>query len=182
MTRGKVIENDINLLLHSSDNDESEDDCSFLDDSLVDGVWQPHLTSDEESSYDKEENDEESLTDVLNDLALEEDGECSDDEDRVSDDDNDATNNRGWTDYVGRHKPFLFSGQGGMKTFIPSDYSSVDVFRLLIDDKVIDHIVCEPNKYADQEIAKITPKPYSRLKKWSPANSEEIKQFLGLIF
>ena len=51
----------------------------------------------------------------------------------------------------------------------------------MIDDKVIDHIVCETNKYADQEIAKITPKPYSRLKKWSPTNSEEIKQFLGLI-
>ena len=103
------------------------------------------------------------------------------DEDRVSDDDNDATNNRGWTDYVGRHKPFLFSGQGGMKTFIPPDYSPVDVFRSLIDDKVIDHIVCETNKYADQEIDKITSKPHSRLKKWSSTNSEEIKQFLGLI-
>ena len=68
-----------------------------------------------------------------------------------------------------------------MKTFIPPDYSPVDVFRLLIDDKVIDHIVCETINYADQEIAKITPKPYSRLKKWSPTNSEEIKQFLGLI-
>ena len=99
----------------------------------------------------------------------------------VSDDDNDATNNRGWTDYVGRRKPFLFSGQGGMKTSIPPDYSPVDVFRLLIDDKVIDHIVCETNKYADREIAKITSKPHSRLKKWSPTNSEEIKQFLGLI-
>ena len=126
MTKCKVTENDINLLLHSSDNDESEDDCSFLDDFLVGGGWQPHLTSDEESSYDEEENDEELLTDVLNDLALEEDGEVSDDEDRVSDDDNNAT--KGWTDYVGRHKPFLFSGQGGMKTFIPPDYSPVDVF------------------------------------------------------
>ena len=181
MTKRKLTENDYNLLLHSSDNDVSEDDCSDLDDSVVDGGWQPHLTSDEESSYDEEENDEESLTHVLHDLALEEDGEDSDDEDRVSDDDNDATNNRGWTDYVGRHKPFLFSDQGGMKTFIPPDCSPVDVFRLLIDDKVIYHIVCETNKYADQKIAKITPKPYSRLKKWSPTNSEEIKQFLGLL-
>ena len=79
MTKRKVTENDINLLLHSSDNDESEDDCCDLDDSLVDRGWQPHLTSDEESSYDEEENDEESLTDVLNDLALEEDEEDSDD-------------------------------------------------------------------------------------------------------
>ena len=94
MTKRKVTENVINLLLHSSDNDESENDCSDLDDSLVDGGWQPHLTFDEESSYDEEESDKESLTDVLNDLALEEDGEDSDDEDRVSDDDNDATNNR----------------------------------------------------------------------------------------
>ena len=114
-------------------------------------------------------------------LRYDEDRISDDDEDRVSDDDNDATNNRGWTDYVGRHKPFLFSGQVGMKTFIPADYSPVDVFLLLIDDKVIDHIVCETNKYADQEIAKITSKPHSRLKKWSSTNSEEIKQFLGMI-
>ena len=181
MTKRKLTENDYNLLLNSSDNDESEDDCSDLDDSLVDGDWQPHLTSDEESSYDEEENDEESLTHVVHDLALEEDGEDSDDEDRASDDDNDATKNRGWTDYVGRHKPFLFSGQESMKTFIPRDCSPGVVFRLLIDDKVIDHIVCETNKYADQEIAKITPKPYSRLKKWSPTNSEGIKQFFGLL-
>ena len=41
-------------------------------------------------------------------------------------------------------------------------------------------IVCETNEYADQEIAKMISKPYSRLKKWSLTNSEEIKQFLGL--
>ena len=46
---------------------------------------------------------------------------------------------------------------------------------------MIDHIVCERNKSVDQEIAKITFKPYSRLKKWSSTNSEEIKQFLGLL-
>ena len=81
MTKRKATDNDINLLLHNFDNDESKDDCSDLDNSLVDGGWQPHLTSDEESSYDEEENDEDPLTDFLNDLALEEDGEDSNDED-----------------------------------------------------------------------------------------------------
>ena len=38
-----------------------------------------------------------------------------------------------------------------MKTSIPPNYSSIDDFRLLVDDKMIDHIVCETNKYADQE-------------------------------
>ena len=64
--------------MHSSDNDERKDDCSDLNDSLVDVGWEPHWTSDEESSYDKEENDEESWTDVLRDLVLQEDGEDSD--------------------------------------------------------------------------------------------------------
>ena len=64
--------------MHSSDNDERKDDCSDLNDSLVDVGWEPHLTSDEESSYDKEENDKESWTDVLHDLVLQEDGEDSD--------------------------------------------------------------------------------------------------------
>ena len=64
-----------------------------------------------------------------------------------------------------------------MKTFIPPDYSPVDVFCLLINDKVNDHIVWETNKYADQEIAKITSKPFSPLKKWDQTNFEEMKQF-----
>ena len=111
---------------------------------------------------------------------MEENGENFHDEDSVSDDDNDTTNNNGWTDYVGRHKSFLFNGQGGMKTFILQDCSRVDVFRLLIDEWMIDHIVCETSKYADQNIAKTTPKPFSPLKKWNPTNSKEIKQFLAL--
>ena len=93
----------------------------------MDGAWQPHLAS-EEWSYD-EESDEKSLRDDLHGLALEEDKEDSDDEDRVSDDDNDATNNRDWTDYDGRHMPFLFSCQVGMKAFIPPECSPEDVFN-----------------------------------------------------
>ena len=38
-----------------------------------------------------------------------------------------------------------------MKTSIPPNYSSIDAFRLLVDNKMIDHIVCETNKSADQE-------------------------------
>ena len=38
-----------------------------------------------------------------------------------------------------------------MKTFIPLNYSPVDVFRQLVDGKVIDLVVCETNKYTDQE-------------------------------
>ena len=53
MTKRKLTENDYNLLLHSSNTDESENNCSDLDDSVVDCDWQPHSTSDEESKYDK---------------------------------------------------------------------------------------------------------------------------------
>ena len=38
-----------------------------------------------------------------------------------------------------------------MKTSIRPNYSSVDVFRLLVDDKMIDYNVCETNKYTDQK-------------------------------
>ena len=38
-----------------------------------------------------------------------------------------------------------------MKTSILPKFSSIDAFGLLVDDKMIDHIVCETNKYADQE-------------------------------
>ena len=137
MTNRKLTENDNNFLLYSSDADESENDCSDLDRYIVDCDWQPHLTSDEGSNYDKEESDEESLTNVLHNLAMEEKGEDSDDEDRASGDDNDIASNSGWADYVGRHKSFLFSGQESIKTFIRPDCSLVDIFRLLIDDKMI---------------------------------------------
>ena len=79
MTKRKLTENDYNLLLHSSDYDESKNNCSDLDDSVVDGDWQPHLTSDEESNIDEEESDVESLTDVPHNLVMKENGEDFDD-------------------------------------------------------------------------------------------------------
>ena len=97
MAKRRLTENDYNLLLDNRDDDKSADDCSDLDDSVVDCDWNPQLTSDEESNY-YEESDEESLSDILRNLEMEENEEDSDDDDNVT------VNNSGWADYVGRHK------------------------------------------------------------------------------
>ena len=69
------------MLLQDSDADESKYDCINLDDSIAHCDWQPRKSSGEEFSFDEEETEEESLSDVLHNLANEEDKEDSNDED-----------------------------------------------------------------------------------------------------
>ena len=146
-----------NLLLQDSDADENQYDCSNLDESVAHCDWQPHESSDEEFSSDEKETKEKYLSDVLRNLAMEEDEEDSNDED--------TADNTDWTDYIGRHKLFSYVSQGGLQTSILPNFSSVEGFHVLIDGKVINHIVCKTSRYADQKVAAVPPKLSSRLKK-----------------
>jgi len=55
------------------------------------------------------------------------------------------------------------------------------VFALFVDDEIIDLLVSETNRYAEQKLNKSDLTPCSRMHKWKPTNPEEIKKFLGLI-
>ena len=156
---------------------ESEFDS---DDSLKYPTWK-RPASEDYSTY-------EYLSDVeagdvigfLNDLAIEE----AEEEDEIVDEDDELSpenNNSPWTDYTGRQKTFPFTGQKDLQKAVPPDSTPLDILLLLVNDKVLNLIVSETNRFANQTVAAKQPKKYARINKWRETNAEEIKQFLGLI-
>jgi len=102
----------------------------------------------------------------------------------TTDEDSDDANDIGtanWTDYVGRQKVFRYTGQSGLQWNVSTSSTPLDLFFLIINDAVIDHIVCETNRYAHQKISSSPPKKYRRLNKWIDTDADEIKRFLGLV-
>jgi hypothetical protein len=63
----------------------------------------------------------------------------------------------------------------------PADY-----LELFIDDEVVELLVTETNRYAeekiDEMIAEGRMKRHSRAKKWKEVYGEEMKRFMGLMF
>jgi hypothetical protein len=62
-----------------------------------------------------------------------------------------------------------------------STSTQIDSFLLFSDTELVDMIAEETNKYADQKIQSATWKPQSRVKSWTPVNSDEIYVYLGMI-
>lgn len=85
-----------------------------------------------------------------------------------------------WSEYVGRHKNFEFTGLTGLQRDLPPELTPLQAFFLIVDDEVIDLIVTETNRFAQQTLTSKEPKKFSRIKKWKPTSPEEIKKFLGL--
>lgn len=83
------------------------------------------------------------------------------------------------------HTPSLPTFTGQHKLLIDStNYEAVDYFKLFFDDDLVNHIVIETNRYAEQQL-QLNPaavKPHSRMHNWIPTTSEEIQKFFGLTF
>ncbi|GFU95198.1 piggyBac transposable element-derived protein 4 [Trichonephila clavipes] len=54
-------------------------------------------------------------------------------------------------------------------------------YEALIDNNLIDLIVYETNRYAEQTIGSSIPRRHSRSKKWEPTSKEEMHVFIALI-
>lgn len=150
------------------------------DDSWEDPEWEPPVAPGPVPYESSDENDHEPMDDFENDLremTLEEIVEDRD-EDPTSDDE--ATVDSIWTEYEGRHKEFPFTGQYGLQRELAADISPLEVFFLILDDEVIDLLVTETNRFAEQTIASKVPRKYARITKWTPTDAAEMKKFLGL--
>lgn len=94
-----------------------------------------------------------------------------------------------WDNVKGNLKNFNFTGLTGITQdaidSLDSSENSLDFFLLFMDDEVLDLIVMETNRYAEQCIIDcITNENVSdsmRLMKWVDTDKEEIKKFVGLI-
>ncbi|CAG9574665.1 unnamed protein product [Danaus chrysippus] len=60
---------------------------------------------------------------------------------------------------------------------IPENADVYTVFRLLVDDSVIDLMIEQTNIYAEQLIA---VNPGGRMNRWKPVNKEDMEKFLGI--
>ncbi|XP_066965651.1 piggyBac transposable element-derived protein 4-like [Macrobrachium rosenbergii] len=57
----------------------------------------------------------------------------------------------------------------------------IDVYKQIITDDIINLIVQETNRYAEQKISSVTVTRRSKLRQWIPTNNKEIEKFIGLI-
>lgn len=79
---------------------------------------------------------------------------------------------------------YTFSRDTGMRDVnLPVDSKPVDYFELFFNKNVMQGIVNETNKYADERIQKLAPtlKPKSTWKKWVSVTYSEIRLFIGVI-
>lgn len=62
------------------------------------------------------------------------------------------------------------------------DKTPYEFFKYFLSDKIIQHMVVETNRYAQQIIESASLSRHSRLIKWKNVSSNEIEIFLGIIF
>jgi len=73
-----------------------------------------------------------------------------------------------------------FTSQQTVNTALPPTASAVDYFKLYLTDDMVDLMVLETNRYADQYIAANVLKPHSAVQNWVPTNRDKMFAFIGL--
>ncbi|KAJ8959732.1 hypothetical protein NQ314_006156, partial [Rhamnusium bicolor] len=121
------------------------------------------------------DDDEDDIENVIQNLAME---ETAGDQDQS--DDEEITSESVWSEYVGRHKTFPFSGPHGVQKDLPVEISPLESFFLVVVE-VINHIVTETNRFAEQTIVSKEIRKYARISKWAPTDADEMKKILGLM-
>ena len=90
-----------------------------------------------------------------------------------------------WKEDVSAKPQIVFSGRSGlMKTIVHdnnSDVAPIEVFLQFFDDSVIELMVIETNRYAQQYVQSHQLRRTSRMARWTDTTKEEMKTFLGLI-
>ncbi|XP_055910454.1 piggyBac transposable element-derived protein 4-like [Eupeodes corollae] len=155
--------------MEESDEDFSSDDLDFDDN------WLPN--DDPNSDTDSEHED----LNAVDAEILEGDEEEMLEETEESPTLIDTSDNVRWMEFSSRQKTFTFTGKSGFLIDVPSTISCLEAFYLFVDEEVIQLIVLETNRYAEQQIHRVPITRASRKKKWVPTNTTEIRKFLGLL-
>ena len=86
-----------------------------------------------------------------------------------------------WKDQPNVVEQFSFTGVPGLNVNMDSK-KPIDFFKLFVTDELINTMVLETNKYAEQEINKHHPlKRSSCLKDWNAINADDMRNFLGIL-
>lgn len=177
-------DDELRELLEQSDEGSEEFIDFSSDDSVKDPGWNPS-----DSSHDEHEESVERIELLLRDMQEVEDREDAEevmrrDAEEIIQGESENVHNRyipQWTEYQGRHKIFPFTGKSGLQIDVSKNISPYETFCLFVDDEVMNLIVEQTNKYAEQKIQVTRMSRHNRLNKWVSTNKEEIKKFLGLV-
>lgn len=82
---------------------------------------------------------------------------------------------------VDNQHQFNFNKASGLKIQIPKNSSIWYYYNLFFSDDIINLIVVETNRNAEQFLLSNRPSKSSQFLKWIPTNFEEIKKFIGLL-
>lgn len=74
-----------------------------------------------------------------------------------------------------------FTGQTGLNILIPDNFCELDYFELIFSQDLLQHIVTETNRYANDYIASADLAVNSRVKKWKDMTIEELNVFFALV-
>ncbi|GBM21673.1 PiggyBac transposable element-derived protein 4 [Araneus ventricosus] len=77
---------------------------------------------------------------------------------------------------------FPFIGNPGPNFTMADDATVLDYFELFFDDVMLQIIVKETNRYAQQYMNKAVPKERSRWKKWTDTDEKELRLFFSVLF
>ena len=82
-----------------------------------------------------------------------------------------------------RPQNFPFQGVGTVNARLPQNPTPLDYFNLYFTNRIIDHILTETNRYADQYIRQQgdNMRPHSLVHQWVATDRDEKRAFLGLM-
>lgn len=110
--------------------------------------------------------------------------EHSDNDNNIQTNINNQNKNYTWNQLIVLHqKVFHFDDQFGVKPGIDIEHISVaDSYKLFVTDDILQVMVAETNRNAEQVIpGSGALKKKSRLSSWKSTDTDEMKQFLGLL-
>ncbi|XP_050061687.1 piggyBac transposable element-derived protein 5-like [Aphis gossypii] len=110
--------------------------------------------------------------------------ESSDDEDQIENQTLPTSNNRksNWNIVTGTNqKNFNLTGNSGPLVILDEDIGPMDYFKLFLTDNIIELMVIETNRNAQQFLNTQKITRGSRFSFWQPINKNDMEKFMGLL-
>jgi len=76
---------------------------------------------------------------------------------------------------------FPFRETPGVTVDMDTNATPLDFFALLFDEEILDMIVIETNRYAEEIMEKYEKTPGSRLNNWKDVVADDIKTFMAIL-
>ena len=76
---------------------------------------------------------------------------------------------------------FPFTGNSGLQADLSHKSDPLTYLCLFLDDYVVDTIVVETNRYADQMLGRSSQRPKSRTRHWEPVTADDIWLYFGIL-